>query len=286
MSYRIYKFGSTTLPSTRIVGTFGTGPSVETAVATVGGMHDLRGDGYAGLRLPYEIVYSCWIHDTAANTQTALKAWQALRGVRAKLYRLNEYDDSEHWCYARLMQVRAPWQIQRQTMQPLELLFYVYTPWYEDSCPGVWYLDDGEVLDGGLYLDGACATSVTLTNALTVTQLQGGGNAPTNYISVTVTAKTSPITSVTILIDTSAVVCCVVWTGTLAADKTLVIDGRNQKVTNDGAPDTGTIAINSTVHTSNYWFELAPTMLNDVTITRVGGGATSTADFLYSYCWS
>src|SRR5690606_32688323 len=129
MSYRIYKFGSTTLPSARITGTYGTGPSLNTAVATVGGMHDLAGNGYAGLRVPYDLTYSCWIVDSAANTQTALKAWQALRGVRAKLYRLNEYDDSEHWCYARLMQVRAPWQIQRKTMQPLDLQFAVYTPW-------------------------------------------------------------------------------------------------------------------------------------------------------------
>lgn len=285
MSYRIYKFGTTTLPSTRLTGTFGTGPSVETAVGTVGGMHDTHGNGYAPLRLPYEIVYSCWIVDTAANTHAKLAAWQALRGVRAKLYRLNEYNSKEHWCYARLMQVRAPWQYQRKTMQPLELLFYVMTPWYEEYCAGAWYLDDGEDLDAGLYLDGSCSVQVTLDESLNVTQLSNGGDAPTNNISVTITAQTSNITGVTILIAAGTVTCCVVWTGTLAIGKTLVINGLNHKVTNDNAPDTGTTTINTTVHTANHWLELAPG-LNTVTITRVGGGATSTADFLYSYCWS
>lgn len=283
MSYRIYKFGSTTLPSTRIAGTFGTGPSVETAVATVGGMHDTHGNGYASLRLPHEIVYSCWIVDTAANTHAKLAAWQALRGVRAKLYRLNEYNDSEHWCYARLMQVRAPWQYQRKTMQPLELLFYIVTPWYEDFAADTWYLDAGYYLDDGLFLDSAGVVSITLDEALTVASVSGGGNAPTNYIYAVVTAKTSPITSVTILINTGTVTCCVVWTGTLGVDKQLVIDGRSNRVTNDGAPEEA--AINATVHTANHWLELAQGS-NTVTTTRVGGGATSTLELHYNYLWS
>ena len=285
MSYRIYKFGTTTLPSTRLAGTFGTGPSAETAVAAVGGMHDTHGNGYASLRLPHEIVYSCWIVDTAANTHAKLAAWQALRGVRAKLYRVNEFDDSEHWAYARLMQVRAPWQYQRKTMQPLELLFYVMTPWYEDSCAGSWVLDDGEVLDDGLFLDAACGVQKTLTTSTTDTTLTGGGNAPTNHVVVSITARTSTITAASVYIATGDVVCYISWAGTLLADKTLVIDARNQKIMNDGAPDTGTITINTAIHTSNYWLEIAPGS-NSLTVTRSGGGATSTADFLYNYCWS
>jgi hypothetical protein len=285
MSYRIYKFGSTELPSTRLTGTFGTGPSLETAIASVGGMHDTQGDGYASLRLPHEIVYSCWIVDTAANTHAKLAAWQAQRGVLAKLYRLNEYDSTEHWCYARLMQVRAPWQYQRKTMQPLELLFYVMTPWYEDSCAGSWVLDDGEVLDDGLFLDAACAVQKTLTTSTTDTTLTGGGNAPTNHVVVSITARTSTITAASVYIVAGDVTCYISWAGTLLADKTLVIDGRNQKVTNDGAPDTGTMTVNTAIHTSNYWLEIAPGS-NSLTVTRSGGGATSTADFLYDYCWS
>lgn len=285
MSYRIYKFGSTELPSTRLTGTFGTGPSLETAIASVGGMHDTQGDGYASLRLPHEIVYSCWIVDTAANTHAKLAAWQAQRGVLAKLYRLNEYDSTEHWCYARLMQVRAPWQYQRKTMQPLELLFYVMSPWYEDICAGAWYLDDGKYLDAGLFLDGTCAEQIDLTNNLTVTGLTIGGNAPTSYISVAFTARTNPITQLTILIDTGVNVCAVQWTGTLAVNKTLVIDSRNQRVTNDGAQDHGTTIREMTVHTSNYWFEFAPGY-NTITLARTGGDASCTADFSYSYCWS
>ena len=285
MSYRIYKFGSTTLPSARITGTYGTGPSLNTAVATVGGMHDLAGNGYAGLRVPYDLTYSCWIVDSAANTQTALKAWQALRGVRAKLYRLNEYDDSEHWCYARLMQVRAPWQIQRKTMQPLELLFYVYTPWYENYCAGAWVLDDGEVLDDGLYLDGGCSETLTLATGNDDTALTNGGNAPTHYITVSITAKTSTITAASVYIEAGDKICWIAWAGTLPADSTLVIDARNQKVTLDGVPDAGTMTVNTASHTSNYWLELAPGS-NDVTVTRSGGGATSAVAFSYQYCWS
>lgn len=285
MSYRIYKFGSTELPSARITGTYGTGPSLDTAVASVGGMWDLSGDGYVSQRYPYDLTYSCWIVDSAANTQTALKAWQALRGVRAKLYRLNEYDDSEHWCYARLMQVRAPWQIQRKTMQPLDMQFAVYTPWYEDYCAGAWVLDDGEVLDDGLYLDGACAVELVLATGNDDTTLTNGGNAPTTYMTVSITAKTTSITAASVYIDAGDHICYISWAGTLAANKTLIIDGRNQKVTNDGAPDTGTITVNTAAHTSNYWLELAPGS-NDVTVTRSGGGATSAVAFSYQYCWS
>lgn len=285
MSYRIYKFGTTNLPTTRITGTYGTGPTSDTAIATVGGMHDTLGNGYAGLRLPYDLTYSCWIRDTAANTQTALKAWQALRGVRAKLYRLNEYDSSEHWCYARLMQVRAPWQIQRKTMQPLDLQFQVMTPWYEDFCAGAWYLDDGKYLDDGLYLDGDCKVEDALPTAMTVTTLTNDGNAPTHDIIVYITARTSAITTVSLYIDAGDWLCGITWNGTLAADKTLVIDSGSQTVKNDNANEADSITISSIMHTSNYWLELAPGS-NDVTITRTGGGATSTAAFSYRYCWS
>jgi hypothetical protein len=285
MSYRIYKFGSTTLPTARITGTFGTGGSLETGIPLIGGMIDTRGDGYVNLRLPHEIVYGAWIVDTAANAMSALQALQALRGVRARLYRINEYDDTEHWAYARLMQVRAPWQYQRKTMQPVDLTFQMLTPWYEDAYnTTAWTLDDGKLFDDGLFFDQGGGVAVTLATATTVTTLNNGGNAPSRYFWVEVTAKTSAITSLSIIIGADQRN-YVTWTGTLLADKTLIIDGRSRTVKNNGVNETGSITLSSLTHVSDYWFELEPGN-NSVRITRTGGGATSTIAFRYADCWS
>ena len=286
MSYRIYKFGSTTLPSTRLEGTFGTGADVDSGVQTVGGMLDTRGDGYATLRVPYDVVYSAWVYNAAeATAMTQFKALSALRGTRAKLYRINEYDSTEHWAYARLMQVQAPWQYQRRTMQPVSLLFQLLTPWYEDATAGdPWVLDDGEVLDDGLYLDESGALTYTLdagsgnANAISV---RNNGNAVSYYASLAITAGTNAITVATIQGPYSKFT----WTGTVASGKVLVIDCRNRTVTNDGVNAYSGLALDTT-HYIDYWLQLPPDSWAGITITLTGGSTDSELTLTYAHAWN
>lgn len=285
MSYRIYKFGSTTLPSTRIAGTFGTGADIGSVLPTVGGAHDTFGTLDTRIRTPYDVVYSCWIRDTEENTQTALKAWQALRGTRAKLYRLNEYDSTEHWSYARLMQVRAPWQYQRKTMQPLDLQFQLLTPWYEDATEGTpWYLDAGEYLDDGLYLDESGALTYTLSEGSGVANeldILNAGNAQTHYISVSITAGTDAITAVDITMPYTRVT----WSGTVASGNALVIDGRSRTVTNDGTDAYSGFALHSS-HASDHWFCLLADCWSPMVVTLTGGSTDSELTLTYAHGWN
>lgn len=286
MSYRIYKFGSVTLPSTRIEGTFGTGSDLDSGLQTVGGYHDTRGDGDANLRVPYDVVYSAWVYNAVeATAMTQFKALLALRGTRAKLYRLNEYDSTEHWAYARCMQVQAPWQYQRRTMQPVSLLFQLLTPWYEDATAGdPWVLDDGEVLDDGLYLDESGALTYTLSagsgnaNAISV---RNNGNAVSYYASLAITAGTDAITAVTIQGPYSKFT----WTGTVASGNVLVIDCRNRTVTNNGANAYSGFALDTT-HYIDYWLQLIADSWSGITITLTGGSTDSELELTYAHGWN
>jgi hypothetical protein len=259
MSYRLTQFGSVVLPTARIAGTFGTGPTQDAGIQVVGGMFDAYGTGTANLQVPYDQTFSAWLVGTEAATQTALAALMALRGTRNILYRLDEYTTQQTWCWARVTQVRTPWQIQRKTMQPVDVTFQIQTPWYGAVYGSGWSFDSGEYFDDGLFFT-EDATFVTDAASYSLT-LVNGGNATTRLVSVRVTAAYGALHSLRMQVGD----CDWTWTGTLAAGKVLEINGRTMTLTNDSTDAYSGLTLNA-AHVSGWWLELAPGN-NTVTVT-------------------
>lgn len=259
MSYRLTQFGSVALPTARIAGTFGTGPTTDGVLQVVGGMFDAHGTGTANLRLPYDQTYSAWLVGTEAATQNDLAALKALRGTRNILYRLDESSTQQTWCWARVMQVRTPWQIQRKTLQPVDVTFQIQTPWYGAVYGTGWSFDSGEYFDDGLFFE-EDATFVTDATPYSLV-LVNGGNATTRLVSVRVTAAYNALGSLRMQVGN----CDWTWTGSVAAGDTLEINGRTMTITNDGADAYSGLTLNA-AHTTGWWLELPPGN-NTVTVT-------------------
>jgi hypothetical protein len=274
MSYRLLEFGGVMLPTARIAGTFGTGPSVDATVRTIGGMWDASGNADADVALPYEQTYSAWLMDTAATTQTQLEDLQALRGQRHILYRIDEVTDQLTWCWARCLQVRTPWQIQRKTMQPVDVIFQLQTPWYGWLHGDDWFLDSSETLAAACDLEEL--TTFTLDASPIFCYLQNTGHAITRLGAITVTCNdAAPITHVMIYEPPFAIE----WNGTLENGHLLQINGRTMSVVNDSEDAYSGFAFSSYA-SSAAWFQLAPGG-NEVYVEFTGGGTTSTITFDY-----
>lgn len=259
MSYRLLQFGAVTLPTARISGTFGTGPTVDASIQVIGGMYDAHGGEEANLRLPYEQTYSAWLVGTYYDTHNELEDLMALRGKRNILYRISEENNDQTWCYARCTQVRTPWQIQRKTMQPVDIVFSIQTPWYGMVHGTGWSLDTGYTLDTGLFFEDV-ETHITTAKVHTFT-LTNFGNVATRLVSVRVTTPYEALSSIRFQVGD----CDFTWAGTLAIGKQLEINGRTMTITNDGTDAYSGLTLNA-AHVSGWWLEL-PTSINTVTVT-------------------
>jgi hypothetical protein len=277
MSYRLSKFGTVTLPCARLSGTFGTGPTVDATVATLGGIFDTAGGNEGHLDTPYELTHSIWVVDDEADAQATIEDLYALRGERHILYRTNEVNSALNWCWARCIQVRAPWQIQRKTLQPLDIVFQVQTPWYGNVTGTGWSLDSGETLDAALI---SGAVTVTLNMAPYLLQLNNAGNVLTRHVSFRLTATSAPISGFEIGVGN----CYVQWSGTVAATKVLQVTQRQSymAITNDSANAYNGFAYGAT-HNSGWWLELQPGY-NTVAVTCYGA-ADNTITFDHADGW-
>lgn len=280
MSYRLTRFGFVDLPCARMTGTFGTGPTVDATVQVLGGTFCTYGATDGNLQTPYELTHSCWIVDDEAGAQVQLEDLFGLRGTRHILYRINEADLSYSWCWARCVQVRNPWQWQRKTMNPLDIVFQVQTPWYGIVYGSGWSLDSGETLDASLIT--GFYTSYALTTTSEVLAVYNPGNVITRHVSCRVTAAGSSITALTISVGA----CDMDFSGTLAATKVLQITQRQNyaAITNDGSNAYNNWTYGGS-HTSGWWLELTPGW-NAVTVARTGGNASSEIYFDYAAGWA
>ena len=280
MSYRFTQFGSVVLPTARIAGTFGAGPTQDAGIQVVGGMFDAHGTGTANLQVPYDQTFSAWLVGTEAATQTALAALMALRGTRNILYRLDEYTTQQTWCWARVTQVRTPWQIQRKTMQPVDITFQLQTPWYGAVYGTGWSFDSGEYFDTGLFLEEDA--SYTFDTETISPWLVNGGNVTTRLVSLRLTAGDDAITQFDFAVGT----CDFTWRGTLAAGKVLEVNGRTMTITNDSADAYSGLTLN-TDHSTGWWLELAPgTNVVTATVDNAGVTTLATLDFDYAEGWA
>lgn len=275
MSYRLSKFGTTSLPCARMTATYGTGPTVDATIPTIGGMYDAYAGGIGNLAVPYEITHGCWIVDTEANAQTTLEDLYGMRGERRILYRTDEYDLSVHWCWARCTQVRNPWQWQRKTMNPLDIVFQIQSPWYGVVYGTGWSIaNSSEFAKTKLLVAPVTYTLDFASNTFTV---NNPGNVTTRMVSARVTPAGLSLSNMSIAVGD----CHIIWAGDLGNGENLDINGNTMSITNDGVNAYTELAYGS-AHRSGWWLELEPGD-NTVTVTRTVYGGIGEVRLVFDF---
>jgi hypothetical protein len=262
--YRLIKFGTTNLPIYDFSWDAGTPESVQALVRSVGGpAFDAYGTDDAPASMPYTLNYKCIaLAATAAALRTTLDGLRVLRGKRLKLYRQAEDDDTEHWAWARLIQVSADNRVSDSKMiwQALTLTFQVSTGWN-----GADHSEDFALTAGDTT---ACA-------------MDNDGNVPVADCVLTVTAGDAAITALTVTIGA---VCSFTYDGTIAIGESLVIDCGAFSVLNDGDDAYADFELNAG-HSVLEWLRLEPGETT-VAVAITGGGTGAEAVFVYYDAWA
>ncbi len=210
---------------------------------------------------------------TATLLQTDLNNLKKLRGIRDQLYRVDD-DANTSWVYARLTQIT----VRRTTdearniinkIQSVSLSFVCESDEWSSLVTGLWLLNDGYLLNDGLFLNGAAPTTLTTSPedlVITITQTATEGKIPTSSIEFSIT----PVSAMTSLLIEDEQGGSILFTGTVDAGDTLIIDVGEETIRNDSvdAYDDGTFTRGNNSHA---WLELA-VGTNNITFTQNSGG--------------
>ncbi len=252
-------------------------------VETVAGEYDSDGanDARMGGRT---LTRTFGLHGATTDAlDDARDALRALMGTRARLY-ARMGDDTVRWANARLLGVQETRTRRNFNFQMVTCQFQILGPDWQGADRSVWVLDSGEVLDGGLYLDEAGET-YTGTSPHIFTPTNGGNRVVTNPV-ITVTAGGASVTSVTITkTGTGGSETKIVWTGTLATTKQLIVDCGAFTITNDGANAYSGKAAFDSNHTIAEWLRIDPGY-NEITIVWVGGSTDTTVLLEFRDGWA
>lgn len=276
-------FDKTSLPIGSPRHTASTVQSQQRMIKTLGGgVYDASGSLRAEPVLPFTLTYDCKaVGATQAALRSTLDDLRALRGVEARLYRKSLDAASRQWATARLMSVDYDTEARHShgLFQPLTMTFLVTTLWRGALHGAPWYLNTGKYLNTGLFLNMAdrYALSAT-TSTLTITN---GGNTHTDDVVLTLEAGSSPVTGLTVTMGS----CRLVYSGTVAATKALVIDCSPMRlsVLNNGVADWTHFDLGPS-HASEAWLRLA-TGSNSMVVTRTGGGSDTYLTVAFSDAW-
>lgn len=278
MAYILERFGTLTLPTRRVRHDHDAVAARGALVQTAAGVFDADGDDPAALNLPQPLNYQGLIYEEdMAAWRAAVDALRGMSRKRARLYRRGLDDDAVHWCVARLMAAATEYDLERFAVYDVRLRFNQLSPWVGHDHTA-WTLDDGSLLDDALYLDESGFTA-TLSAASTNLVVSNGGNRATEAVRVEITAGSANLTALTITGGGAHVV----FTGTVAAGQTLVIDSGAQAVQNNGAAAYAGFALGGS-HMLESWLRLEPGATT-LTIARTGGSTNSTVRVEFRDGW-
>jgi len=261
MTYRIYRFGDTTLPDYNEEMPIGRAVTAKSALdIPSGGALDL----FAGERIKpgsTKITKSCTLHATTeASLLAKFIALRVLVGTRDQLFRLIIADDHLEWAWARfdnLDVTRKYGQISR-FFQDVRLTFTVYSP--------AWYSQDMHSYACSVSPSGpADLATVLAESGTTVLNIDQTGNIDQPDAKFTVTAI-GAVTSV--IVHNSTTGYSFSYTGSLPAGSVLVIDTGAMSVLKDGVDD---YAHFTPPANHDEWMHIAPGS-NKLVITITGGG--------------
>lgn len=237
MSYRIATFGAVALPDSMTSDELATARTPESIIPVLGGAYEGWGTSQ---RLPrrQELTVNGVYHGTAATLRTQVDALRAKLGVRDQLWRSRDDDAVLQWRYARLLKATMRGSVERwaASVAEVEAMF--------ETAQGAWRsaaaATDNRTLAAGVAISQNVAT---------------GGNVPVSDAIITLTAGAgAAVTSFAVTCTTIGV--SWTWTGTLAANKALVIDCGAMTVLNDGANGCAGFALNAG-HSARGWLPLA-----------------------------
>lgn len=282
--YRLIRFGLINIEHYNQVDAIGSGvtPSAYQALPD-GGALDLFGDQQ---KQPgtVERTKSLRLRGTSeANLEQLYFQLLALRGSRNRLYRRTATGDI-HWQYARLVEITAQrtYEITKyKFIQDIDLRFVTQEAFWHGDLGGAWYLDAGQYLDSGLRFDSGEAYPLTSSpTSVTISIGSDAGRAASRAIRITVSAGAVAMSAITIARTGGE---SITFSGTIGANKSLVIDTGTMQVLNDGIDAYDDLALSPTANLA-AWFALE-TGDNIITVTFTGGGTGKEISFTYYEVW-
>lgn len=283
--YRLTRFGIVDLQHYNQVESIGSG-STPTAYQQLpeGGALDL----YGGQQKHPGAVERSKSMRLSASTEAALETLYfqllSLRGKRDRLYRETATGDI-HWQYARLVEVTAERSheiTKYKRIQDISLRFVTQEAFWRGDRGGVWYLNSGEFLNTGLALNSGQTYPLTSspTNFTISIGASETGRAAIRAVRIDISAGASGMSAVTIARAGGE---SITFSGTILADKTLMIDTGIMQVLNDGVDAYDDLTLSPTADLA-AWFALEPGD-NDITVTFTGGGTGKEISFAYYEVW-
>lgn len=279
-----YSTGSTVLPFTLLDGRYDLSTSADSPTP---GTPLLNGefDDYGDERAPRK-AQTVKIEETylGSGYNDAIKAWKAVHRTKGRLYRQDDETGEPQWTPARLKAIPITRTIDNAVLQGIGLTFYLYNPiWYGLHHGLGWYLNAFPLnyLNTGLYLNEQLNRQPLTAGGSTPAVFANGGDEQIDNAVVTVNAGDTAVTSVR-FVQTSLGI-DFTWAGTLAIDKSLVIDFGAQTVKNDGVAAYSGITRNAGYTVDAPLAFPLPPGSNTYTITLVGGGVITPGYIVADY---
>jgi hypothetical protein len=258
MTAYLEQFGTTVLPPALPESDAGTGGStLQLTPLPWGGQFDDLGSVKAAMPGDKLTRKGRLIGTDTSNLDGLYKTYRALRGTRAKLYRRNG-DTTQHWCWARLIEIKAKWNYENVVFVDLNFEFQMLSPcWYSVTT------HDYACAVGGSGLDDL--TTVLAESGTTVLHIDHSGNIDQPAVIFTITAI-GVVTMVTVNNVTTGY--SFSYTGTIDSGNVLVIDTGAMSVQNNLVDD---YAHFTPPANHEEWMHIAPG-LNKLLVTIVGYG--------------
>jgi hypothetical protein len=191
---------------------------------------------------------------------------------------LEIYNGELRWMWARLDSVTGTNIPKTGLYLPLTITFSIQSQHWNGAWHDDWLLDSGLYFDDSLYFDS------DLIYPLSAIIVPNNGNIDVEDCIITVTAQTSSITNLVIeRISQAAIHEHLIYTGTILATKSLVIDCGAGSVKNDGVGDSAHFSRGAD-HKYDGWFKLESGS-NVIQVISTGGGATSSIEFNFYDGW-
>lgn len=283
--YRLIQFGAVRLEHYNQVDDIGSGATPTSYISLPeGGALDAFGDR---TMQPGTIERNKSMRLVATETELTNLYMQllSLRGSRNRLYRRTASGDI-HWMFARLVEVTAQRTYEYtkyKTLQDLTLRFITQEAFWRGDLGGTWLLDSGEHFDSGLALDSGQEYPLTGSpTSLTVSvgTISDAGRAAIRSVRMVIHAGSVGMSAVTIARASGE---SITFSGTIAANTTLVIDCGTMQVLNNGVDAYDDLSLSPTADMA-AWFSLQPGN-NPITVTYTGGGTGRQIDFSYYEVW-
>lgn len=170
----------------------------------------------------------------------------------------------QHWKYATITDI----SVETQANAPLYVRY-----------------DIEFTFEKGYWADSATTNIVANLDANPHTySLTNAGDAPVTNVIFQIVAGSVAISSVTITNDAATVKW--VYTGTLAAGKSLEIHCGGRWVKNDGAYDTDGFALDPTLHTISDWMWIPADTATDIYVAFTDGDLNGSFRYIFNSAWT